>query len=198
MSKWFWNWQNLQFWLAHIKSMTILRSDLLVSASSNSSQETRSYWFSHPTNVNIGHTHTINALWKHKSIYIILDFNDMSMSNTILQCKFHVYFLIDLRHVQQSSAHIVKQILVSIPSAEQASSYTCTWLVAWNGYENRGMYSGCSQVLPKIPYPCNTNFGKCFQANACLKLHDFDFFELCYIRNLLSYGKESLQFQTWL
>lgn len=38
------------------------------------------------------------------------------MSNTILQCKFHVYFLIDLRHVQQSSAHIVKQILVSIPS----------------------------------------------------------------------------------
>lgn len=54
-------------------------------------------------------------------VYIILDFNDMSMSNTILQCKFHVYFLIDLRHVQQSSAHIVKQILVSIPSAEQDS-----------------------------------------------------------------------------
>lgn len=55
------------------------------------------------------------------NIYIILDFNDMSMSNTILQCKFHVYFLTDMRHVQQSSVHIVKQILVSIPSAEQAS-----------------------------------------------------------------------------
>lgn len=199
MSKWFWNWQNLQFWLAHIKSMTILRSDLLVSASSNSSQETRSYWFSHPTKCqHRSYTYYQCFMNKHKSIYIILDFNDMSMSNTILQCKFHVYFLIDLRHVQQSSAHIVKQILVSIPSAEQASSYTCTWLVAWNGYENRGMSSGCSQVLPKIPYPCNTNFGKCFQANACLKLHDFDFFELCYIRNLLSYEKEALQFHMWL
>lgn len=173
MSKWFWNWQNLQFWLAHIKSMTILRSDLLVSASNNSSQETQSYWFSHPTKCqHRSYTYYQCFMNKHKSIYIILDFNDMSMSYTILQCKFHVYFLIDLRHVQQSSAHIVKQILVSIPSAEQA----CTWLVAWNGYENRGMSSGCSQVLPKIPYPCNTNFGKCFQANACLKLHDFDFF----------------------
>lgn len=124
------------------------------------------------------------------NIYIILDFNDMSMSNTILQCKFHVYFLIDLRHVQQSSAHIVKQILVSIPSAEQASILGLL--------HEMGMSSGCSQVLPKIPYPCNTNFGKCFQANACLKLHDFDFFELCYIRNLLSYEKEALQFQMWL
>lgn len=133
MSKWFWNWQNLQFWLAHIKSMTILRSDLLVSASSNSSQETRSYWFSHPTKCqHRSYTYYQCFMKTQVNIYIILDFNDMSMSNTILQCKFHVYFLIDLRHVQQSSAHIVKQILVSIPSAEQASIYlACCMKWVW-------------------------------------------------------------------
>lgn len=117
------------------------------------------------------------------------------MSNTILQCKYHVYFLIDLRHVQQSSAHIVKQILVSIPSAEQAS---ILGLLHEMGMKTEACPTGARKYSLKFPIPVNTNFGKCFQANACFKLHDFDFFEHCYIRNLLSYEKEALQFQMWL
>lgn len=196
MSKWFWNWQNLQFWLAHIKSMTILRSDLLVSASSNSSQETRSYWFSHPTKCqHRSYTYYQCFMKTHVNIYIILDFNDMSMSNTILQCKFHVYFF---DRLEACSAEQCSYSKTNFGEHSLCWTSLYTWLVAWNGYENRGMSSGCSQVLPKIPYPCNKNFGKCFQANACLKLHDFDFFELCYIRNLLSYEKEALQFHMWL
>lgn len=75
-----------------------------------------------------------------------------------------------------------------------------TWLVAWNGYENRGMSSGCSQVLPKIPYPCNTNFGKCFQANACPNCMILTFFNFaisvicCHMKKKLCNSKCGFNF----
>lgn len=104
-------------------------------------------------------------------------------------------FLIDLRHVQQSSAHIVKQILVSIPSAEQAS---ILGLLHEMGMKTEACPAGARKYSLKFPIPVTQILASAFKLNACLKLHDFDFFELCYIRNLLSYEKEALQFQMWL
>lgn len=94
------------------------------------------------------------------NIYIILDFNDMSMSNTILQCKFHVYFLIDLRHVQQSSAHIVKQILVSIPSAEQAS---ILGLLHEMGMKTEACPAGARKYSLKFPIPVTQILASAFK-----------------------------------
>lgn len=112
---------------------------------------------------------------KHKSIYIILDFNDMSMSNTILQCKFHVYFLIDLRHVQQSSAHIVKQILVSIPSAEQAS---ILGLLHEMGMKTEACPAGARKYSLKFPIPVTQILASAFKlmhASNCMILTFFNF-----------------------
>lgn len=109
------------------------------------------------------------------NIYIILDFNDMSMSNTILQCKFHVYFLIDLRHVQQSSAHIVKQILVSIPSAEQAS---ILGLLHEMGMKTEACPAGARKYSLKFPIPVTQILASAFKlmhASNCMILTFLNF-----------------------
>lgn len=80
-----------------------------------------------------------------------------------------------LRHVQQSSAHIVKQILVSIPSAEQAS---ILGLLHEMGMETEACPADARKYSLKFPIPVTQILASAFKlmhASNCMILTFFNF-----------------------